>query len=156
MKRRSMLTGATLGAAATALATPALAQGQMEWRMVTSWPMNLPGPGTAANKLAERITALSGGRLTVKVFAAGQIVPALGVFDAVSQGTAELYHSVPAYWLSKLRGIGFFGSFPFGLTAQEQSAWINHGGGQALYEHGRLQTDPSATLAGEGAITLRQ
>lgn len=134
MKRRSMLTGATLGAAATALATPALAQGRMEWRMVTAWPMNLPGPGTAANKLAERITALSGGRLAVRVFAAGQIVPALGVFDAVSQGTAELYHAVPAYWLSKLRGIGFFGSFPFGLTAQEQSAWINHGGGQALYD----------------------
>ncbi len=133
MRRRNVLSAAAAATAAT-LATPAIAQGRLEWRMVTSWPMNLPGPGTAANKLAERITALSGGRLTVRVFGAGQIVPALGVFDAVSQGTAEMYHSVPSLWLSKLRGIGFFGSFPFGLTAQEQSAWIHHGGGQALYD----------------------
>ena len=125
-------TGAT--AAAGGLARPALSQGLQQWTMVTSWPRNLPGPGTAANALAERITALSGGRLEVKVSAANELVPAAGVFDAVSEGTAELYHSVPAYWGSKSPGFLLFGSQPFGLTAQEQSGWLNWGGGQALYD----------------------
>jgi len=139
MNRRKFMTTASLaatGAAATAggLATPAISQDLQQWTMVTSWPRNLPGPGTAANSLAERITALSGGRLEVKVSAANELVPASGVFDAVSEGTAELYHSVPAYWGSKSPGFLIFGSQPFGLTAQEQSGWMNWGGGQALYD----------------------
>jgi len=146
MQRRRFLAGtaAAGAAAAAAFPAPAISQQRMEWRMVTAWPLNLPGPGTAANKVAERITALSGGRLEVRVFGAGQIVPALGVFDAVSQGTAELYHAVPSFWISRQRAIGFFGSCPFGLTAQEQSAWINHGGGQALYDemYGRFGIKP--------------
>ncbi len=137
--RRGFVKGAALAgvgtaAAATGLAAPAIAQDVQEWTMVTSWPKNLPGPGVAANTLAERITALSGGRLTVKVSAAGELVPGRGVFDAVSEGTAQLYHSVPAYWGSKSIGILLFGSQPFGLTAPEQSGWMNHGGGQALYD----------------------
>src|SRR5690625_975340 len=125
MNRRKFMTTASLaatGAAATAggLATPAISQDLQQWTMVTSWPRNLPGPGTAANSLAERITALSGGRLEVKVSAANELVPASGVFDAVSEGTAELYHSVPAYWGSKSPGFLIFGSQPSGLTAQEQ------------------------------------
>ncbi len=147
MNRRSFLKAGTAGAAAVAastLAAPAIAQGRERWTMVTSWPRNLPGPGVAANMLAERITALSGGRLEVKVSAAGELVPGRGVFDAVSQGTAQLYHSVPAYWGSKSKGILLFGSQPFGLTAIEQSGWLNHGGGQALYEemYGRFGIQP--------------
>jgi len=142
MDRRSFLKSSTAGAvaagttavAASTLPKPALSQGRMQWTMVTSWPKNLPGPGVAANSLAERITALSGGRLEVKVSAAGELVPGRGVFDAVSQGTAQLYHSVPAYWGSKSKGILLFGSQPFGLTGPEQSGWMNHGGGQALYD----------------------
>ena len=132
MTRRSFLVGSA--AAATSLAAPAIAQGKMEWKMVTSWPKNAPGTGQSANRIAQRITELSGGRLTVRVYGANELVPAFGVFDAVAQGTAEMYHSVPAYWTSKLKGIGFFGSFPFGLTAPEQMAWMYHGGGQALYD----------------------
>jgi len=139
MNRRKFLTSAGLAAtgavaAGAAFPKPALSQGLQEWTMVTSWPRNLPGPGTAANALAERITALSGGRLRVTVSSAGELVPARGVFDAVSEGTAELYHSVPAYWGSKSVGILVFGSQPFGLTAHEQSGWMNWGGGQELYD----------------------
>lgn len=139
MDRRQFLKSTALGtaaagAAATGLAAPALAQGVERWTMVTSWPRNLPGPGVAANMLAERITALSGGRLEVEVSAAGELVPGRGVFDAVAEGTAQLYHSVPAYWGSKSIGFLLFGSQPFGLTAIEQSGWMNHGGGQALYD----------------------
>ena len=137
MKRRVFLKAGGAGAAAAAagaLAAPAIAQGTMQWKMVTAWPKNLPGPGVAAQLLADRITALSGGRIEVKLFAAGELVPGRGVFDAVSEGTAELYHAVPAYWGSKSKGILLFGSQPFGLRADEQVGWLTHGGGQALYD----------------------
>ena len=89
MKRREVLKAGTLGVAAATLSTPALAQDIRQWNMVTAWPKNLPGPGVAAQMLADRITTLSGGKLTVKLHAAGELVPGRGVFDAVSEGTAE-------------------------------------------------------------------
>ncbi|MEO1193563.1 MAG: TRAP transporter substrate-binding protein [Pseudomonadota bacterium] len=138
LSRRKALgagSAAALGlAAAASFPAPAVAQGVQEWKMVTAWPKNLPGPGVAAQMLADRITALSGGRLEVKLFAAGELVPGRGVFDAVSEGTAELYHAVPAYWGSKSKGILLFGSQPFGLRADEQIGWLEQGGGQALYD----------------------
>lgn len=146
MKRRDFIKTAGVGAAAAtaAFASPAIAQGKMQWKMVTAWPKNLPGPGVAAQKLADRIEALSGGRIEVKLFAAGELVPGRGVFDAVSQGTADLYHAVPAYWGSKSKGILMFGSQPFGLRADEQVGWLNHGGGQELYDeiYGRFGLKP--------------
>ncbi|TLP48736.1 TRAP transporter substrate-binding protein [Cohaesibacter sp. CAU 1516] len=144
MERRTFLKAGAAGIAAGALATPAIAQGKMQWKMVTAWPKNLPGPGVAAQMLADRITALSGGRIEVKLFAAGELVPGRGVFDAVSEGTAELYHAVPAYWGSKSKGILLFGSQPFGLRADEQFGWLYHGGGQSLYDemYGRFKIKP--------------
>ncbi|GMG83519.1 TRAP transporter substrate-binding protein [Paralimibaculum aggregatum] len=144
MKRRELLQSAALGTAAAALATPAIAQDVLRWNMVTAWPRNLPGPGVAAQMLADRITTLSGGRLEVKLHAAGELVPGRGVFDAVSEGTAQLYHAVPAYWGSKSKGILLFGSQPFGLRADEQVGWLAHGGGQALYDemYGRFNLKP--------------
>ena len=144
MKRRDFLKTGAIGGAATALAAPAVAQDVRQWSMVTAWPKNLPGPGVAAQTLADRITTLSGGRLEVKLHAAGEIVPGRGVFDAVSEGTAELYHAVPAYWGSKSKGILLFGSQPFGLRADEQVGWMVHGGGQALYDemYGRFGIKP--------------
>ena len=134
MKRRDFIKAAAVGTAAATLSAPAIAQGIRQWKMVTAWPKNLPGPGVAAQMLADRITTLSGGRIEVKLFAAGELVPGRGVFDAVSEGTAELYHAVPAYWGSKSKGILLFGSQPFGLRADEQVGWMIHGGGQALYD----------------------
>jgi TRAP-type mannitol/chloroaromatic compound transport system substrate-binding protein len=132
-----------VGAAAT-LAAPALAQGTIRWRMVSAWPRNLPGPGVAAQMLADRITTLSGGRIQIELFAAGEVVPGPGVFDAVAEGTADIYHAVPAYWGSKSQGILLFGSQPLGLTAIEQHGWMLHGGGQALYDemYGRFNLKP--------------
>ncbi len=145
MNRRKFLKSTAIGGASVAaLATPAIAQDKREWKMVTAWPKNLPGPGVAAQMLADRITALSGGRIEVKLFAAGELVPGRGVFDAVSEGTAELYHAVPAYWGSKSKGILLFGSQPFGLRADEQVGWLTHGGGQSLYDemYGRFGLKP--------------
>jgi TRAP-type mannitol/chloroaromatic compound transport system substrate-binding protein len=144
MDRRKFLASGALGATAAALASPAIAQDKRQWKMVTAWPKNLPGPGVAAQSLADRITTLSGGRIEVKLFAAGELVPGRGVFDAVSEGTAELYHAVSAYWGSKSKGILLFGSQPFGLRADEQFGWMAHGGGQALYDemYGRFGIKP--------------
>jgi TRAP-type mannitol/chloroaromatic compound transport system substrate-binding protein len=144
MDRRKFLASVGVGTAAAALASPAIAQDKRQWKMVTAWPKNLPGPGVAAQTLADRITTLSGGRIEVKLFPAGELVPGRGVFDAVSEGTAELYHAVPAYWGSKSKGILLFGSQPFGLRADEQFGWLYHGGGQALYDemYGRFGIKP--------------
>ncbi|WP_050527725.1 TRAP transporter substrate-binding protein [Pseudorhodobacter aquimaris] len=146
MKRRNFITAAA-GVGAAALASPAIAQDVRKWRLVSAWPKNLPGPGVAAQILADRITALSGGRIEVELFAAGEIVPGPGVFDAVSEGTADIYHAVPAYWGSKSKGILLFGSQPLGLTAIEQHGWMLHGGGQALYDemYARFNLKPFLT-----------
>ncbi len=137
MERRKFLTAGAAAAATVAASTllsTASAANPLKWDMVTAWPKNLPGPGVAAQMLADRINLLSGGRIEVKLHAAGELVPGRGVFDAVSEGTAHLYHAVPAYWGSKSKGILLFGSQPFGLTADEQIGWMHHGGGQALYD----------------------
>ncbi|CCG07482.1 TRAP transporter substrate-binding protein [Pararhodospirillum photometricum] len=137
MKRRDFLSGAAAAgavAAASSFPRPALAQGTRELKMVTAWPKNFPGLGTAAERLGQRIARMTGGRFTVKVFAAGELVPAFEAFDAVSSGTAEMYHGSEYYWQGKSKAFNFFSNVPFGLTGPEINAWLYHGGGQALWD----------------------
>ena len=132
--RRNFARGGALGLA-TALAVPALAQsGKMRWRMITSWPKRLPGPGMSAERVAERIGALSGGRLKISVSAAGEVVPALEVLDAVGSGVAEIGHTAAFYWQGKEPATAFFTTVPFGLLPNEHVAWVDAGGGQALWD----------------------
>jgi TRAP-type mannitol/chloroaromatic compound transport system substrate-binding protein len=105
-----------------------------QWKMVTAWPKNYPGLGTAAERLAERVATMSGGRLTIKVYAGGELVPPLEVFDAVSRGTAELGHGAAYYWKGKVPAAQFFTAVPFGLSTPEMNAWLSKGGGQALWD----------------------
>src|SRR4051794_28373758 len=87
---------------AGAVAVPGVARAQnVRWRMVTSWPKRLPGPGMSAERVAERINLLSGGRIQITVHAAGEIVPALETLDAVTSGTAEMAHTAAFYWQGK-------------------------------------------------------
>jgi TRAP-type mannitol/chloroaromatic compound transport system substrate-binding protein len=137
IKRRTFLTRSAAGTAAAttgAVSAPAISQGLRDWRMVTSWPKGLPGLGTGAERLADRITRLSGGRISVKVYAANELVPALGVFDAVAEGTAQLGHDAAYYHLGKSEGCAFYTSFPWGFTANEIEAWVGYGNGQALWD----------------------
>jgi TRAP-type mannitol/chloroaromatic compound transport system substrate-binding protein len=122
--------------------------------MVTTWPEKFPGLGTGAERLAERITAMSDGRLSVKVFAAGTMVPALGIFDAVSQGSAEMGHGASYYWQGKSKAFNFFAAVPFGLTANELSAWIHYGGGQELYDEGYARFGLKPFLAGNTGVQM--
>lgn len=158
MKRRSFLRGAAAtGVAAAAASTfpkPAISQGLMEWRMVTAWPKGLPGVGTAAERLAQRIGAMSEGRLTVQVFAGGELVPALQVFDGVSGGTAEMGHDAAYYHLSKSPATAFFTGVPFGMTANELTAWIRFGGGQELWDELYTPFNLKAFLTGNTGVQM--
>jgi TRAP-type mannitol/chloroaromatic compound transport system substrate-binding protein len=141
MKRRDFVRsvgggGALVGVAVatSSFPAPAIAQGIKQFKMVTTWPKNFPGLGTGAERLAERITIMTGGQIEVKVFAAGELVPAFESFDAVSSGNAEMSHSVSYYWQGKSPAFNFFAAVPFGLTANEHAAWIVYGGGQELWD----------------------
>jgi TRAP-type mannitol/chloroaromatic compound transport system substrate-binding protein len=131
--RRKLIGGGA--AAASAVAMPGVAHAQtVRWRMVTSWPRRLPGPGMSAERVAERIATLSGGRIQITVHAAGEIVPALETLDAVSSGTAEMAHTAAFYWQGKQPASAFFTTVPFGMTPAEHTGWIDAGGGQALWD----------------------
>lgn len=146
MKRRDILAAAGVGLAATALAgckddsknAAAPQEGSsaqtFTWKMVTSWPKNFPGVGVGAERFARLVDEMSNGRLKVRIYAAGELVPALEVFDAVSRGTAELGHGAPYYWKGKVPAAQFFCALPFGPNAQEMNAWLHYGGGIKLWE----------------------
>lgn len=120
--------------ATTMMATAATAAEPIQLKMATSWPKASPGPGQTADRLAQRIEVLSGGRIKVKLFAAGELVSPLEVFDAVQSGAADLGHSAAFFWQGKMPAAAFFTAVPFGLTAIEHTAWIHHGGGQVLWD----------------------
>ncbi len=138
MKRRDFFktaSVATIGAAAaTSLAAPAIAQGTINWRMVTTWPKNFPGLGVGAQNFADRVGRASGGRLTIQVYAAGEMVPGLQALDAVIDGSAELSHGTPYYWQNKGQGLSFFTGVPFGMTSRELTAWVRYLGGQEIWD----------------------
>lgn len=140
MKRRAFVKGAaTAGVAATAAAAssfpaPAISQGRKQWKLAMSWPLNAPGLGTSGQRVAKRITQLSGGKIDVKVYGGGELVPAFGVFDAVSAGDADMYMSAEYYWQGKHKAFNFFTAVPYGLTGLETHAWMKYGGGQELWD----------------------
>lgn len=105
-----------------------------EWTLVTTWPKNLPALGTAPEKLAVLVDEMSAGRLSIKVYGDGELVPAFGVFDAVSAGNAEMGHGAAYYWRGKLPVAALFTTVPFGMTAQEMNAWLHYGGGLELWQ----------------------
>ena len=136
MDRRRFVIGAGVGTAlsTTALPNPSIAQGARTLKLVTTWPKTLPGLQSSAERVAHSISMLSGGRLNVKVFSAGELVAASECFDAVSSGLADLYHSSEITWHSKSSTFSYFCNVPFGFTAAELNAWIRYAGGQALWD----------------------
>ncbi|MDP6375127.1 MAG: TRAP transporter substrate-binding protein [Pseudomonadales bacterium] len=103
------------------------------WKLITTWPKNLPGLGTAPERMAEQVRKMSNGRLDIKVYGAGELVGAFEVFDSVSRGTAEMGHGAAYYWRGKLPIAAMFSTVPFGMTAQEMNGWLNYGGGMELW-----------------------
>lgn len=143
VQRRRVILGLGIGAVASALAACGQGEGgsagpedqrRFQWRMVTTWPPNFPGLGTGASEFARRVGVCSGGRLTIKVYGADELVPAFEVFDAVASGTAEVGHGGAYYWKGKVPAASFFSTVPFGLTAQEMGGWLHYGGGLELWQ----------------------
>ena len=137
MDRRSFLKTSALGgtaAAATTLAAPAYAQGKRTLTMVTSWGRGLAGVFDSAQRVADSITAMTDGDLTIEIKAAGELVGAFEVFDAVSSGQADMYHAADYYFVGQHPAYAFFTSVPFGMTAQELLNWYHHGGGMQAHD----------------------
>jgi TRAP-type mannitol/chloroaromatic compound transport system substrate-binding protein len=102
---------------------------KIQWQMATSWPLSLDTIFGGAQVLAERVAALTGGKFTITPRAAGEIAPPLEVLDVVSQGAVQCGHSSGYYYIGKSPALAFGTSVPFGLTAQQQNAWLYEGGG---------------------------
>ncbi|MDP6413935.1 MAG: ABC transporter substrate-binding protein, partial [Gammaproteobacteria bacterium] len=104
-----------------------------EWKMITSWPKNSPALGTSPEYFKDIVEKMSNGRMQIRVYGANELVGGMEVFDAVSQGVAEIGHTGAYYWQGKIPGTPFFSSIPFGMTSYEQDAWLRFGGGNELW-----------------------
>lgn len=125
-----------------------------EWKMVTAWPKNFPGLGTAPEHFARLVNGMSRGRLTVRVFGGGEMVPPLAVFDAVSAGTAEMGHAAGYYWKGKIPAAPFFTAMPFGMTAQEMNGWLRFGGGLELWREVYAPFNVIPLAAGNSGVQM--
>ncbi len=147
LSRKQFITRSTLGIAAGAmLANGCLGSEQedevkafdpnkrFKWNMVTTWPPNFPIIGDGCNLFAEWVEQMSGGRLQIRVYGGGELIPPLETFDAVSSGTAQLGHGAAYYWAGKIPAAQFFASVPFGMNDQQVSSWILNGGGIELWK----------------------
>ncbi|MDB4261513.1 TRAP transporter substrate-binding protein [bacterium] len=119
--------------AASEQAVESGSQQQFHWKMATTWPKNFPGLGAGPENFARYVNEMSNGRLTVRVYGAGEIVPAFEVFDAVSQGVVDAGHGAAYYWKGKIPASVFFTAVPFGMNAQELNGWLHYGGGLELW-----------------------
>ena len=127
---------------------------EYNWKMVTTWPKNFPGLGTGAQYLADTINKLSGGRIKVTVYGAGELVPAFEIFDAVSNGVAELGHGSAYYWKGKNDTFQFFSTVPFGMTANEMNSWLYKGGGMDLWQQAYERFNLLPMAAGNTGIQM--
>src|SRR5437899_7697285 len=139
MERRRFLVkagGVLVAAGATAAvdAPNVIAQPKCQWRMSTTWTPALDVLQGSAQHLGKILDEMSGGRLKIQVFAAGELMPAFGCFDAASQGTTECFMGAPYYWAGKEPGMQWFSAVPFSLNPQGMMAWYLHGDGLKLWE----------------------
>jgi TRAP-type mannitol/chloroaromatic compound transport system substrate-binding protein len=141
MKRRQFVGGlaAAAGLAACAgeeestAAAPAKSAETFAWSIATAWPPKYPGLGISVNNLADRIERASGGRLKLKIYSGGELVPAFEAFDAASRGTVEMGHDAAYYHKGKVPAAQFMTAIPFGMTFMEMNAWLYYGGGLELW-----------------------
>ena len=134
MKRRDFLKVSAAGAAATAVASPAIAQSspEIKWRLTSSFPKSLDTIYGGAEQLAKYVAEMTDNKFQIQVFAAGELVPGLQALDATSNGTVEMCHTVSYYYVGKDPTFAIYASVPFGLNARQQNSWWYQGGGKEL------------------------
>lgn len=104
-----------------------------DWKMVTTWPKNYPIYGTAIENFSKLVYQMSSGRLNIKVYGGGELLPALEALDAVSKNAVQLAHSAAFYWAGRNPAFQFFSAVPFGMNATQMDAWLYSGGGMELW-----------------------
>lgn len=134
MERRHFLKKASIGVAAAAVAAPAVAADAptVKWRLASSFPKALDTIYQAAEDMAKRVRSITEGKFDIRVHAPGELVPAFGVMDAVSNATVEMGHTASYYYVGKNKAYAFDTTVPFGLNSRQHNAWMYHGGGMPL------------------------
>src|SRR5918993_2641618 len=134
MKRRKFLQAAGAGLAASAIAAPAIAQSSpnIKWRLTASWPKSLDTLYGGCEYFSKRIAEITDNKFQIQPFAAGEIVPALQVLDAVSNGTVEMGNTALYYYWGKNPAFTFGTSLPFGLNTRAHISWLRFGGGMDM------------------------
>ena len=133
-RRKFFKNAAATGVAAVALSATAVAKERVEASMVATWPRDFPGLGTGAQRLAQRLSDMSDGRIQVTYYAANERVKAFDSFDEVASGNSQMYHGADYYWVKKHPAFGYFTAVPFGFTYAEMNAWLKFAGGQELWD----------------------
>ena len=135
MKRRQFLSALGAGAAASAVAAPAIAQSnpEIKWRLASSFPKSLDTIYGAADIFSKHVAELTDNKFQIQVFAAGELVPGLQVLDATSNGTVEMGHTVAYYFVGKDPTFAIAASVPFGLNTRQQNAWLYQNGGTEAF-----------------------
>lgn len=127
---------------------------KFNWKMVTTWPPNFPVLGEAANLLSKWVKTMSNGRLNIKVYGGGELVPPLEAFGTVSEGTAEMGSGASYYWVGKSPAAQFFSSVPFGMNAQQLTSWMLAGEGYDLWKEIYAQFNVVPFLGGNTGVQM--
>jgi TRAP-type mannitol/chloroaromatic compound transport system substrate-binding protein len=130
----SVTTLALAGCALLAAGGVADAQDRVRWKLASSYPSALDVLGENAPRLLDNIETMTDGNFRIEFFEPGALVPALEVFDAVSQGSIDASYTSPGFHQGKVPHLIFFGSVPFGPSVEEYMAWLQGGGGYEIYD----------------------
>lgn len=133
MDRRSLIKHAGIAGVLAAGVAPAVqAQQAMRWRIASSFPKSLDTIYGAAEVFTKLVGEMSGGKFTITVHAAGELMPAFGVLDGASNGTVEMAHTAPYYFFGKDPTFALDCAIPFGLNSRQMTAWMYEGNGLKL------------------------
>ncbi|HCY16307.1 MAG: ABC transporter substrate-binding protein [Curvibacter sp. GWA2_64_110] len=133
MDRRSIIKHAGIAGILAAGAAPAAhAQAAVRWRLASSFPKSLDTVFGGAETFAKKVNEMSGGKFVVSVHAAGELMPAFGVVDALQNSTVEMAHTAAYYFFGKDDTFALSCSIPFGLNSRQMTAWMYEGNGLKL------------------------
>jgi TRAP-type mannitol/chloroaromatic compound transport system substrate-binding protein len=137
MDRRSIIKNAGLaGVLAAGVAPSVHAQATLRWRCASSFPKALDTLFGVCDVFAKKVGELSGGKFTISTHAAGELMPAFGVLDGVSNGTIEMANTASYYFFGKDPTYALDCAIPFGLNSRQMTAWMYEGNGlKLLREH---------------------
>lgn len=146
---RRLLTPVLLAVVSFALSTPATAQDKVRWKMQSAFGAQLPHVGTGGVRFSKNVDRLSAGKLEVKFYEPGALIPPLECFDSVSKGSIESCWTTPGYHTGKYPALAFFTTVPFGPPVGEFLGWKWFGGGNELRaeiyaKHGLIAIDSFA------------